>query len=319
MTWLRAGRVRDLNHYENFVGYHRMIHKFVEPVTASPFSNEAIELCLGPIIIAILRNARKVNGVAIHNNWINQEGAKRMKDHDGDDDVKSIKDALTDVCSSNHIAVFRQMHPVKFKTLLEESISRWHNTAYHLFQDAKPFVYSETVYGAGSSPEQNVVLGTLTHKLQQLVTVYDNPPNSLRNTESTAQFYGADGTSEIRPSQFITRYGPGTLISADGKSLVIPSAQNILGDLNRQPNFDVPDLQGNRGLLKYEIEDNKMKRLLHRSNRNIAFRNLKLFRLPTNDDLELSAKDNLYHCDSFPKWVQCTSKLHKNVRILAQT
>ena len=94
LTWLRAGRVRDLNHYENFVGYHRMIHKFVEPVTASPFSNEAIELCLGPIIIAILRNARKVNGVAIHNNWINQEGAKRMKDHDGDDDVKSIKDCI---------------------------------------------------------------------------------------------------------------------------------------------------------------------------------------------------------------------------------
>ena len=49
-----------------------------------------------------------------------------------------------------------------------------------------------------------------------------NPPNSLRNTESTAQFYGADGTSEIRPSQFITRYGPGTLISADGKSLGNP-------------------------------------------------------------------------------------------------
>ena len=33
ITWLRAGRVRDLNHYENFVGYHRAMHRFVEPVT----------------------------------------------------------------------------------------------------------------------------------------------------------------------------------------------------------------------------------------------------------------------------------------------
>jgi len=318
LTWLRAGRVRDLNHYENFVGYHRMIHKFVEPVTASPFSNEAIELCLGPVIIAILRNARKVNGVAIHNDWINQEGAIRMRERDGDDDVKSIKTALTDICSSNHIAVFRQMHPVQFQTILEEKISLWHSTAYHLFQDSKPLVYSETFYGPGKSPEQNVVLGTLTHKLKKLVTVFDEPPNSLRNTESTAQFSGADGSSEIRPSQFITRYGPGTLISADGRSLVIPSVQKIVADLKRQPDFEAPDLRNNRGLFKYEIEDDKMKRLLHRSNRNTAFRNLKLFRLPTNADLQLSPKDNLYHCDSFPKWVQCTSKLHKNVRILAK-
>jgi len=315
LTWLRAGRVRDLNHYENFVGYHRMIHKFVEPVTASPFSTEAIELCLGPIIVAILRNARQVDGIPINNGWITQDGAKRMLDHDEDNDVKSIRTALTEICKSNHVTPFRKMSESKFLRIFNQQISKWHKTADYLSQEHKELVYSEKVY---RSATQNVVLGTPEHSMANMTSIFENPPNSLRNTESSALFSGIDGSSEIRPSQFITRYGPGTLISSNGKSLVIPSVQNILGNLVAKPKFNEPNLSGNRGLLKYEINDARMKRLLLRSNRNIEYRNLKLFRLPTNSDLELLPKDKLYRCDSFPKWVQCTSKLHKHVRILSQ-
>lgn len=316
LTWLRAGRVRDLNHYENFVGYHRMIHKFVEPITASPFSSEAIELCLGPIIIAILRNARKIKGISVNNNWITQDGAKLMRDHDEDDDVKSIKDALVEISQSSHIAPFRRMDPNEFLIHFNQSISNWHNAADYLFNEEKNLVYNERVYR--STPEEHVVLGTPEHKMKGLTTIFEDPPNSLRNAESTASFSGiGDVSSEIRPSQFITRYGPGTLISPSGKSLVIPSVQNILGDLRAQPKFNEQNIQGDRGLLKYEINDARMKRLLLRTNRNVAYRNLKLFTLPTNASLELTQKDTLYHCNSFPKWVLCTSNLHKNVRILA--
>ena len=316
LTWLRAGRARDLNHYENFVGYHRMIHKFVEPITASPFSDEAMELCLGPIIVAILRNARKVGGTPINNNWITSDGAKHMRNQDEDADVLAVRDALSEISQSNDIAHFRKMQREQFENYFNESVSRWHNMASYLYDEGTEFPYAESVYR--STPAKNVVLGTPEHTINGLSYVFENTPNSLRKPESTAIFYGGDDVStEIRPSQFITRYGPGTLISSNYRTLVIPSIQNIVGNLHAQPKFNVPNQSGDRGLLKYEINDARMKKILLRTNNRIDYRNLKLFSLPTNASLEISQKDPLYHCDTFPKWVFCTSNLHKSVRILA--
>ena len=64
------------DHYENFAGFHRMIHSQVEPVTASPFSKASLELCIGPIIVSLLRNAENVSGVPISNNWIDKLGLR---------------------------------------------------------------------------------------------------------------------------------------------------------------------------------------------------------------------------------------------------
>ena len=65
VTWLRAGRHRDLNHYENFIGFHRAIHRYVEPITAAPFSEKTMDGYLGPVIVGVLRNAKQIGNKQI--------------------------------------------------------------------------------------------------------------------------------------------------------------------------------------------------------------------------------------------------------------
>ena len=314
LTWLRAGRARDLNHYENFIGYHRMIHKFVEPITAAPFSEEALDLCLGPIMVSILRNARRVNQTPVGNHWIHN--ALSMSNRNSDSDVAAIRDALTIISQSDSIATFRTMPEQQFQNKFNESKARWHRLAADLETANDDLEYAER--NPSVTPEKNVVLGTPAHKILDLEHVFENSVNSLRQTESTATFYGGQNTSvDIRPSQFITRYGPGTLLIGK-ESFVIPSVQSLIRDLSGVGNFASRNIQDKRALYKYEIFDSRMRRMLLRSNNDIPIENLKLFSLPTNDTLKIAADHNLYRCNDFPDWVICSDKIHTNVTILGK-
>ncbi len=314
LTWLRAGRARDLNHYENFIGYHRMIHKFVEPITAAPFSEEALDLCLGPIMVAILRNARRVNQTNVSNHWIHN--ALSMSNHNSDSDITAIRDALTEISQSNSIADFRRMPEQQFQNKFNESKARWHRLAADLQAENKDLDYAER--NPSRTPEKQVVLGTPAHTILDLEHVFENSANSLRQTESSAKFYGGQNTSvDIRPSQFITRYGPGTLLTGQ-ESFIIPSIQSLIRDLDGIGNFAQSNLQDKRSLYKYEIFDSRMKRMLFRTNNDIAIERLKLFSLPTNDSLELAADKDLYHCNDFPDWALCSDNTHTNVKILGK-
>ncbi len=48
-------RPRDLSHYENFIGYHSQIYRFVEGTTATPFSARARDRVLHALLIALAR------------------------------------------------------------------------------------------------------------------------------------------------------------------------------------------------------------------------------------------------------------------------
>lgn len=48
-------RPRDLSHYENFVGYHSQMYRFVEGTTATPFSARARDRVLAALIISAIR------------------------------------------------------------------------------------------------------------------------------------------------------------------------------------------------------------------------------------------------------------------------
>ncbi len=318
ISWLRAGRARDLNHYENFIGYHRMLHKFVEPVTASPFSDEAMRLCLGPILVAILINARNVSGVSVSNRWVLDSGPDRMREHHNDPDVESVKNALSEISKSNTIADYRKMPPERFEHLFNELKGLWHKIAKDLADDkTRPFTYHER--RPNIVPENNVVLGTPNHKDLGLDYVYDDTPNSLRQTESSSVFYGPkNDITQIRPSQFTTRYGPGTLISGKKSTWVIPPIQEIVSDLKDTGNFEAPSTSGYKRLYKYEINDSRMKRLLHRFNSDIDWQKLKLFSLPTNSSLTVKEFQPLYRCNQFPRWAVCHNKVHPSRRILAE-
>jgi hypothetical protein len=318
ISWLRAGRARDLNHYENFVGYHRMLHKFVEPVTASPFSDEAMRLCLGPIMVAVLLNARAVSGVSISNRWVSNDGPDRMRQHNNDEDVLAVRNALAEISDSNLIAEYRQMPPERFRHLFDELKGLWHQIAESLAGDTtRPFVYHER--RPDIIPQNNVVLGTPNHKDLGLDFVYDDTPNSLRQTESSSIFYGLkNDVTQIRPSQFTTRYGPGTLVSGKKSTWVIPPIRDLVSNLKDVGNFEQSNTSGDRRLYKYEINDSRMKRILHRFNSDIDWQKLKLFSLPTNSSLTVEEFKPLYHCIQFPRWAVCHNKIHPSRRILAE-
>src|SRR5436190_8740066 len=57
VTFLRASRPRDLSHYEFFVGYHWELYRHVEPVTVKQFSPRAGDRGLGPVTVAVMRQA----------------------------------------------------------------------------------------------------------------------------------------------------------------------------------------------------------------------------------------------------------------------
>ena len=318
ITWLRAGRVRDLNHYENFVGYHRAMYRFVEPVTASPFSAKSMRLCLGPVMVAILRNARSVLDTAVSPDWVgSRRGALNMSRFHDAPDVRAVGDALEKIASSDAIAPFRRMAQGQFKRAFEQSKAMWRRLASDMGSgNAHDFQYAER--NPSKEPSSNVVLGRPNHKDMGLEYAYENAPNSMRQTESTAAFYLENDLVPIRPSQFTTKYGPGSLVSGKSTTWVVPSIKYLVASLKNHGKFTERNRQGYYELQKYEIDDSRMKRILHRLHPKTSHEKLKLFSLPTNSSLTLGDHEKLYMCNELSSWAICYNSAHAS-KVLAKT
>ena len=320
ISWLNARRVRDLNHYENFVGYHRMLHRFVEPVTAAPFSRGAIDLCLGPVLVAILRNARAVLQTRVDRRWVGVEGPLRMADHGDDPEVGAVRTALRKIATARPIAPVRRMTQKGFERVFDGARARWSRTARDLRRSdrPRPFVYGERA--PHKPPEMNVVLDTSNHADAGLDYVYGDVPNSFRRIESTAAFYrpGAEPVL-IRPFLFTTRYGPGALVTGGRSTWVVPSVGALVSGLSGTGSFGRADMQGRRGLPRYEVEDSRMKRILCGLNPDADMERLRLFSLPTNSSLTLDDFHPVFRCGEFPRWAVCHSKAHPSRRFLTRT
>ena len=315
INWLRAGRARDLNHYENFIGYHISLHRFVEPVTASPFSHRAMDRCLGPIMVSILRNARSVQGTNIDPDWaLCSKGPHRMsKGHDAAD-VRAVGEALGVIATSRFVAEFRKMPPEEFKRLFGAAKDAWRQLASDMESNQSlGFQYAER--DPSKPPSSNVVLGSPNHKDRRLQFAYENTPISLRQTEPTATFWKANEVVPIRPSQFTTRYGPGALISGKNTTWVVPSVQDMVHCLRNRGEFE-------RGisteLNKYKIVDLRMNRILHRLHPSTPWEKLRLFALPSNSSLTIGDREKVYECKDLSKWAICYNNKHPSM-VLAET
>ncbi len=73
VTFFRVSRPRDLDHYEFFTGYHRMLYRAVEPVTVTPYAPRARERGCGPLTVALLRQARQIDGYPVQEDWQMQQ------------------------------------------------------------------------------------------------------------------------------------------------------------------------------------------------------------------------------------------------------
>jgi len=190
VTFFRATRPRDLDHYEFFTGYHRALYRYVEPVTVAPFSPRARERALGPVAVILLRLARQIAGVNLDELWRVEQrfsgaffsGTSLMKDKRQAPEVKAIP-FLFETRAQNQ-PLGRQPLPGHTEREAGSELDRWRMIAEQ-HPDPDQFVYSEPA--VIRAPQRHVVLGDSQH-LGRFKVAFENAPQSLRDLEETTMF-----------------------------------------------------------------------------------------------------------------------------------
>ncbi len=191
VTFFRASRPRDLDHYEFFTGYHRALYRHVEPVTVAPFSPRARERALGPLAVALLRQARTLPGsIQVNPEWCIQQRvgsgfyslAHRMAQHRFDAEVDLIPQLFEDRAMAQPNGRRPAMAATEAETLSE--LDRWHSIALH-HPNVDQFVYNEPAMVR--QPQRHVVLGDSQHH-RRFDEAFENAPQSLRDVEETTGF-----------------------------------------------------------------------------------------------------------------------------------
>jgi hypothetical protein len=195
VTFFRASRPRDLNHYEFFCSYHSSLYRFVEPITVNPFAPRARDRALGPVAVSLLRQAADVAGpggsVPVHDRWRVQQrfqGGTHCLAHEmsrcrRDADV----DALAPLLEQRAQAQPGLRQPPAGETYNHASseLDIWQQLAA---RTGGQLVYHESTLI--NPPSRPVVLGDLAHEVARMGVAYEDAPNSLRDVESTVTVRG---------------------------------------------------------------------------------------------------------------------------------
>jgi hypothetical protein len=191
VSFFRASRPRDLDHYEFFTGYHRALYRYVEPITVAPFSPRARERALGPLAVVLLRQASAINGHVVDPDWLIQQRisgghftrARRMSTHRHDPEVTAIPELFDTRAVQQPTG--RTPSPGVTAQEAASELDRWKSLADQHPHDDR-FVYYE--YSVTQPPSCDVVLGDAHHRAQNLGEAYENAPQSLRDVEETIGF-----------------------------------------------------------------------------------------------------------------------------------
>ena len=187
-----AVKPRDLDHYEFFTRYHRSIHRYVEPITVTPFSTRCLERAAGPVSTIILRNSQRIADLHIDHEWRDESktgkhsrrlnpssGSRIMKNRKNYEEIDEMIKSF--VMRSQHQPSGRKPDKDECKKMIESEISAWSAFARQyddLLYWESPYLYSIS---------HHVVLGDDRHDKKNM-SVYENAPQSLRNVESTTRF-----------------------------------------------------------------------------------------------------------------------------------
>ncbi len=192
----RASRPRDLNHYEFFCGYHAGLHRFVEPVTVFPFAARSRDRALGPVAVAVIRQARYLltqGGVfSVPDTWRVQQRtsnggwlchASAMGSHRSAPEVIAVQSLVEH--RSQLQPPSRKPGQGETRGHLASELDRWHTLA---MQHGSILLYSEPA--VAKLPSHPIVLGDLIHIRSLLGVAYEDTPNSLREVEETTTVRG---------------------------------------------------------------------------------------------------------------------------------
>ncbi len=191
MTFLHAGRPRDLDHYEQFIGYHQSIYRFIEPSTVAPFAPNCLETTIGPVFVALLRQSIEILGKLVDPKWRGKvSGPKQIiAEHFKPRDIELIQ---------NYLKLLEKRHEFQPKThklttsikddifeLFLQNIDKWHK----LITDKEILWYNQFLSNELEKKKNSVVLGDPQHQFAELEghisVIFKNAPNSLRGVEPT--------------------------------------------------------------------------------------------------------------------------------------
>ncbi len=110
---------------------------------------------------------------------------------------------------------------------------------------------------------------------------------------------------QLRPSQYVTTYGSGSMIPIASGYVVIPSLLNIIDDFRRFPDFQ---------LNSFCIKDSNMENILKR--KFPAKKAIKIFQMPSNADLTPDDNTYLFRSFIFPRWSVCNA--HPGTPVLSK-
>lgn len=168
VTFLRASRPRDLSHYEFFCGFHRNLHRFVEPVTVMPFAPGVLDLACGPVMVGILRNRRD-------GSWHRDDAARAIVDKRPD--CEFLPELMEQRARAQ--PPLRRPHADEVKQHACSELDRWQQMARQLTD------LRWVEYAIERPPQSPVVLGDPAHAAARLPVVFENTPQSLREVEET--------------------------------------------------------------------------------------------------------------------------------------
>lgn len=180
VTFLKAGRPRDLNHYETFPSYHYRLHLGIEPVSVSPFSFGSLDKALGSSLVSFLRNS-----LGTEVNWTEKEDGININLKNAENDINKFimhfRERLESIYGEDTETIERIINQLKNKIYLWMTASK--NLDELSFQE-----YSFKMFGKNLS--KNVVLGDPAHEHNdELKVIFKNSPQSLREIEETTGFW----------------------------------------------------------------------------------------------------------------------------------
>jgi hypothetical protein len=181
ITFFRASRPRDLDHYEFFTGYHRAIYRYVEPITVTPFAARARERALGPVTVALLRQAIQIRDVLVSTDWAVKTNANRMR---------TVRHSALELQAIIQMINERSQTQTETRRPPLDQVDREVRAGLDLWQevaDRQPnLVYEE--YAIDRDPTSPVVLGDEQHQERNFTVIFRNAPQSLRDVEGMTRF-----------------------------------------------------------------------------------------------------------------------------------
>lgn len=147
----------------------------IEPVSVSPFSKGALWKGMGSSAVSFLRNA---HGLALR--WCDDDG-KIICEDKADEDMEylcnHLESRLNNVYGDNKEAINSAMKCIR------SQLRMWKKKA----EKVEELRFSE--YTQYRPPKYSVVLGDPVHEhIEELLTVFINAPQSLREIEETTGF-----------------------------------------------------------------------------------------------------------------------------------